>query len=61
MKILFIAGMLLMFFGMAFGIIVGSREKEGTELSEGGVKLVRWSILIGFSLMILSGILYLRS
>lgn len=61
MKILFIIGLLLMFSGMIFGIIVGSREKEGTQLSESGVKLVRWSILVGFSLMILSGIMYLRS
>lgn len=61
MKIFFIIGVLLMFFGMAFGVIVGSKANEGAELSDGGVKLVRWSILIGFALMILSGILYLRN
>lgn len=61
MKIFFVIGVLLMLFGMAFGVIVGSKSNEGTELSEGGVKLVRWSILIGFALMILSGVLYLRS
>ena len=61
MKILLIIGIWLMFFGLAFGIIVGSKADDGTELSEGGVKLVRWSILVGFALMILSGILYLKS
>lgn len=61
MKILLIIGAILMFSGLAFGVIVGSKASEGTELSEGGIKLVRWSVLTGFALMILSGILYLRS
>lgn len=60
MKILLIVGAILLFFGMVFGIVVGSKNNPGEELSEGGVKLVRWSIIVGFTLMLISGIIYLN-
>ena len=58
MKTLFVIGLLFLLGGIIFSSAV---ENTGDELSDTGSKAVSLSIVGGFTLMILSGILYLRS
>ena len=60
MKALLIIGAILFALGIIFGAVVGSQEKYGTELSDRGTKIVNGSILTGFALIIISGIMYLK-
>ena len=58
MKTLFIVGLLFLLGGIIFSAEV---EKTGDELSDTGSKVVSLSIVGGFAMIILSGILYLKS
>lgn len=57
MKALLIVGILLIVVGVTLGT---DNSRPMTNVSETGVKVVSYSVLIGFILIIISGIMYLR-